>query len=204
MTDPSLIARQAILKAMLPIAAFDGWTAKSLREAVSKTDLPQGSDDLYFPEGPLELIGFWAQEMRRRVETDLAELDQSEMKIRDKVTAGVLARLYAIGPHEEAARRAVARLSLPDAVGQGPQQVWASADTIWRAIGDKSTDGNYYSKRTILAGVITSTLAVWLSDNDPEKVKARDFLDARIVNVCLLYTSPSPRDATLSRMPSSA
>ena len=24
------------------------------------------------------------------------------------------------------------------------------------------------------------------------------------VNVCLLYTSPSPRDATLSRMPSSA
>ena len=25
-----------------------------------------------------------------------------------------------------------------------------------------------------------------------------------IVNTCLLYTSPSPRDATLSRMPSSA
>ena len=24
------------------------------------------------------------------------------------------------------------------------------------------------------------------------------------VNICLLYTSPSPRDATLSRMPSSA
>ena len=26
----------------------------------------------------------------------------------------------------------------------------------------------------------------------------------RIANICLLYTSPSPRDATLSRMPSSA
>ena len=26
----------------------------------------------------------------------------------------------------------------------------------------------------------------------------------RALNVCLLYTSPSPRDATLSRMPSSA
>ena len=25
-----------------------------------------------------------------------------------------------------------------------------------------------------------------------------------LINVCLLYTSPSPRDATLSRMPSSA
>ena len=27
---------------------------------------------------------------------------------------------------------------------------------------------------------------------------------AAIRNICLLYTSPSPRDATLSRMPSSA
>ena len=26
----------------------------------------------------------------------------------------------------------------------------------------------------------------------------------KIINICLLYTSPSPRDATLSRMPSSA
>ena len=26
----------------------------------------------------------------------------------------------------------------------------------------------------------------------------------RLTNICLLYTSPSPRDATLSRMPSSA
>ena len=25
-----------------------------------------------------------------------------------------------------------------------------------------------------------------------------------LINLCLLYTSPSPRDATLSRMPSSA
>ena len=29
-------------------------------------------------------------------------------------------------------------------------------------------------------------------------------VDVRLHNVCLLYTSPSPRDATLSRMPSSA
>ena len=28
--------------------------------------------------------------------------------------------------------------------------------------------------------------------------------NARLIEICLLYTSPSPRDATLSRMPSSA
>ena len=31
-----------------------------------------------------------------------------------------------------------------------------------------------------------------------------EFLEDRECNDCLLYTSPSPRDATLSRMPSSA
>ena len=33
--------------------------------------------------------------------------------------------------------------------------------------------------------------------NPPHKIEHR-------ANICLLYTSPSPRDATLSRMPSSA
>ena len=183
MTDLSHTAQLAILKAMLPIAAFDGWTAKSLRAAVANTDLPKGADALYFPEGPLDVIAFWANEMNRTVAADLSELDLSSMKIRDKVTAGVLSRLYAIGPHEEAARRALARLTLPDALGQGPKQLWSCADTIWRAIGDTSTDANYYSKRTILSGVISTTMAAWLSDSEPEKVKARAFLDARISNV---------------------
>ena len=31
-----------------------------------------------------------------------------------------------------------------------------------------------------------------------------DVLEREMDNICLLYTSPSPRDATLSRMPSSA
>ena len=35
-----------------------------------------------------------------------------------------------------------------------------------------------------------------------ENSKANEFLNQ--TNYCLLYTSPSPRDATLSRMPSSA
>ena len=33
---------------------------------------------------------------------------------------------------------------------------------------------------------------------------SQDELKDRFIETCLLYTSPSPRDATLSRMPSSA
>ena len=36
------------------------------------------------------------------------------------------------------------------------------------------------------------------------RVKKRTFRSLWIVRICLLYTSPSPRDRTRSRMPSSA
>ena len=42
--------------------------------------------------------------------------------------------------------------------------------------------------------------------NDKEiEQQINDIIEGEIQNsICLLYTSPSPRDATLSRMPSSA
>lgn len=182
-TDISHITRRAILDAALPIAAFEGWTVKTLREAVAACDLPVGAEALYFPDGPLELIGFWASECDAATAQYLAQLDQSQMRIREKVTAGVIARLEVIGKHEAAAKRAASRLLLPDAIGQGPKQIWAAADTIWRAIGDSSTDYNYYTKRTTLSAVISSSMLSWLSDSRADKREARAFVDARIENV---------------------
>lgn len=179
--------RDQILQAALPLVAFEGWTDKMLSQAVAEAGLPDGAAELYFPEGVLDLLAYWSETLNVATEERIADLNLSEMKIRDRVTQGVLARLEVIAPHEEAARRAMSRLALPDSLLTGrmsaPGQLWAMADMIWRAIGDTSTDGNFYSKRTILSGVIASTLPVWLNDEDPAKMKARAFLDARIANV---------------------
>ena len=43
-----------------------------------------------------------------------------------------------------------------------------------------------------------------LSKEDIETLENLKYSDERMYNVCLLYTSPSPRDGLLSRMPSSA
>ena len=54
---------------------------------------------------------------------------------------------------------------------------------------------------------ITEWINTWIKNNwktsKKEDVKNKD-LWLELYNLCLLYTSPSPRDATLSRMPSSA
>jgi len=183
MVDMSKEVRVDILQAMLPIVVFDGWNQKSLRASIKSINLPEGSEELYFPEGALEVIRFWHDQMNEFVKSNLESLNKSEMKIREQVTAGVLSALESIGSNEEAMRRAIIRLSLPDAAVQGPTYLWSLADSIWRAIGDRSTDYNYYTKRTILAGVLGSTITVWISDSDQNKVKTKLFLDARISNV---------------------
>lgn len=181
--DPSEQARAQILKAALPHIPFEGWTRKALSMAVSDTDLPKGSDELYFPGGPKELIAFWSARGDTDMRTILLDKGLGNMRIRDKITEAVWIRLEQMRGQEQVARRALSRMALPDAVGQGPKQLWESADMIWRTIGDTSTDGNFYSKRTILSGVLGSSIMAWLSDDTDDKSKARAFLEARIENV---------------------
>ena len=175
--------RDALLESILPLAAFDGWTNDSFDQAVTDAGIDRGQALLACPRGALDLIVRWSRQLDLAIVAAVREADIKAMKIRERVRFGVMARLEAIGPHEEAARRARSRLMLPDAASEAPQLLWATADTIWRAIGDTSTDVNFYSKRTILAGVYGSTLSSWLNEADLEKTEAQAFLDRRIQNV---------------------
>ena len=175
--------RDAILKAALKIAPFEGWTRLTLKRAVRDAGYPDGTDELYFEGGIGELLDFWASQLNAQAEAEISKLDLDSLKIRERVAEGVLARLQAFDMHEEAARRASSRLILPDLAASGVKQIWQAADMIWRAIGDTSTDANYYSKRAILSSVIGSTLPIWLADQSDEKTQGRAFLQARIDNV---------------------
>jgi len=175
--------RDAILDAALKIAPFEGWTRLTLKRAARDAGYPDGADELYFEGGIGEILDYWSKKLNAQAEAEIAQLDLETLKIRERVTQGVLARLKALDAHAEAARRASSRLILPDLAATGIKQIWDAADMIWRAIGDTSTDANYYSKRAILSSVIGSTLPVWLSDQSDEKTQGRAFLDARIENV---------------------
>jgi len=159
--------RDAILDAALKIAPFEGWTRLTLKRAVREAGYPDGADELYFEGGIGEVLDYWSVRLNSQAEAEISKLDLTALKIRE----------------EEAARRASSRLILPDLAATGVKQIWRAADMIWRAIGDTSTDANYYSKRAILSSVIGSTLPIWLADQSEEKTQARAFLNARIENV---------------------
>ena len=113
----------------------------------------------------------------------LGDMELAKMKIRQRIAAAVLARLSILKPHKEAARRAGATLTLPMHAALGAKLMYHTVDAMWRAVGDTSTDFNFYSKRGILAGVYGATLICWFNDTSADEQVTQDFLAARIENV---------------------
>ncbi len=173
--------RAKLLDAMLCNAAFEGWSATALSEAACEAEVDPGAVELACPRGVIDLLCFWSREADREMLSVLDAADLEAMRVRERVVFAVQARLKAIGEdNREAASRAAARLSMPDTLVTGKRLLWQSADKIWRALGDPSTDYNFYTKRVILSGVLGSTLMVWF-EGDEERTNA--FLERRIENV---------------------
>ena len=175
--------RQEILRESLKIAPFEGWNRNSLDNAATAAGVEKTAISTIFPHGVADLMRFWSHQLDEQMTSRMMESDIEAMKIREKVETGVLIRLETLSSNREAARRAAGWLAIPPNHFLASRLTWNTADAIWRAIGDKSTDFNYYSKRTILSGVWTSTLARWFADDTEDQGPTRDFLAARIENV---------------------
>ncbi len=175
--------RRRIFEAALPDVAFDGWTDEVLARAARKLKLDDDAVDEAFPKGPVsmaEYFGAWADE---RMLEKLNPKKLAEMRIRDRVAFCVRTRLELLAPHRQALSSALAFLAMPPRNLLLPKMVWRTADTIWRACGDTSTDYNHYTKRLLLSGVQTSTALYWLNDKSDGFEKTWTFLGRRIDDV---------------------
>lgn len=180
----ALAARKdAILVAMLPDVAFDGWTDATLRRGAEAAGFHAQEAEAAFPGGPVEAACWFSAWADRQMTDALAGADLAGMKVRERVTLAVRKRLEILIPYREAVRRASSLLSLPQNATRGPQLVYATVDAAWRAVGDTSVDYNFYTKRLLLAGVVTATTLYWLDDRSDELSDTWAFLDRRIANV---------------------
>lgn len=203
--------RDAILLAALPDVAFDGWTWGVLRRAAEAAGFLADEAEAAFPGGPVEAACWFSGWADRQMAASLAATDLKALKVRERVTLAVRRRLEVLIPYREAVRRAGSLLALPLHAGRAPHLVYDTVDAAWRAVGDGSTDYNFYTKRLLLAGVVTSTTLYWLDDRSEGLSDTWSFLDRRIANVMTLgqgigrLTGRADKAATLlSHLPSPA
>ena len=181
--DHLAATRKAVIAAALPHVAFDGWTDRTLAQAVAEAGVDPGLSRLAFPRGGVDLALAFHMAKDAELADDLAGADLLGLRFRDRVAWAIMRRLELVAADREAVRRGAAFFALPHHASDGARAIWHTADTIWTALGDESRDLNWYSKRATLSAVYSSALLYWLGDDSPGAGATREFVGRRIDNV---------------------
>lgn len=182
--DPTLDEVRAHLAPMLPThAAFDGWTPEAVTLAAGQAGIDADVARLAFKGGAVAMIDTWFKSVDHAMAARLPAERIAQMKIRERITELVWARIEIVAPEREALRRALAILAMPQNAIEAAKMGWRAVDLMWRLAGDKATDFNHYTKRMTLGAVYGSTILALMDDETPDLSATRAFLERRVENV---------------------
>ena len=188
MTDFSELTLDELRVALAPdIAAsaiFDGWNETALVAAAEMAGCDIDVARLAFPGAkPMDMIEAWITSVDQAMEAEWPADKLATIKVRERIRTLVAFRLEAVAHIDEAVRRALAVMAQPQNARRSLKLGWHSADIMWRLAGDTATDYNHYTKRAILAGIYSATLAVFVNDDSEGKADTHAFLERRIDGV---------------------
>lgn len=194
--------RQPLLEAMLGHVPFDGWTKASLDGAAADLGTTPEMAELAFPGGVAEVLTEFFEVSDIAFAAKLSAIDFSSMKIRDRITECLKVKLAMNAQHRELVRRTVPTSLMPVYAPIAARALWNTCDLMWRAIGDTSTDHNWYTKRATLSAVYSSLLLYWLSDESEDYADTRAFLDRRIEDVMTIEKVKAQARSVTAKLPS--
>ncbi|MDO9707287.1 COQ9 family protein [Paracraurococcus lichenis] len=194
MTERSEI-RDRALRAMLPLAAAEGWTWATLRAGLRAAGEDPALAPSHFPQGPVGAVLAWIDLVNREMVEAAAAEGVTSLRVSQRIRRVVELRLIALAPHKAALRRALSLLALPWNAPHGLRMTAEAVDAMWHAAGDSSADFSWYTRRATLAAIYTATIAWWLRDEDPSIFGAMQFLDRRLADLKRLSSLRARRAA---------
>lgn len=174
-------AQESLLNAALTHVAFDGWSDACLKAAAVDAGIAPGLVRILFPRGAVDLAAAYHRRGDREMLARLAASTHAGLRFRERVTLAVRLRLEVAD--RDVVRRGMALFSLPPHMATGAALVWGTADAIWTALGDTSTDVNWYTKRATLSAVYSASVLYWLGDTSEGHAETWGFVDRRIADV---------------------
>ena len=188
-------ARDRAIRAILPIAARDGWNWGAIRAGLRAAGEDPALAGSHFPTGPAGAVAAWIDLLNREMEAAAAAEEVTALRVPQRIRRVIELRLIAMAPHKAALRRALALLALPWNAPQGLRATAGAVDSMWHAAGDTSADFSWYTRRATLAAIYTATIAWWLRDEDPSIFGAMQFLDRRLADLSRLQKLRRKRPA---------
>ncbi|TPX47390.1 hypothetical protein SeMB42_g03334 [Synchytrium endobioticum] len=180
--------RSKILQCALAMVPTHGFSTAAIEEGAKQLGYPSIAHGM-FPRGSIDLISHFLDTAKEGMRRDVLKMDLSSMKTTSKVRAGVVSRLEFSKPVISQWPEAAAQLALPQNLDVALKGLGELVDEIWFLAGDRSVDMNWYSKRTLLAGVYSSTEMYMTQDTSPEYRETSAFLDRRLSDVAFIGKS---------------
>lgn len=194
-------ARAAILRATLVHVPFDGWSEAAIAAGIADAGQRESLSVLAFPDGPSALAEYYSADADRRMEAGLDAELIAKLPIRERIITALRLRLTQAENEREALKVLMTWFAFPAHQALAAQCLYRTVDAVWHAIGDTSTDFNFYSKRAILAGVLAATVLYWLGDESEGAASTFGFLDRRIADVMAFEKAKGRAREWLAELP---
>ena len=199
MKEETIAERDALIGAALQHIPFDGWSIAALNNAASDLGLEKECVAREFPLGVVDAIRHFSQQADRYMVHSIEREDLTKMRVHERVGLAVETRLNFLEPHKEAVHRGMTWLAMPQNGMLGARLLYQTVDDIWYAVGDRSADFSFYTKRGLLAGVVVTTVLFWLDDRSEEYSDTREFLSRRISDIMKIHATRKRLEHTRDR-----
>ncbi len=189
-----------LIKAMLTHVPFDGWTWEAMERGAidigyekkkTSSERIKIFKDL-FKNGSIDFIDIFSEIIDLEVKENYNSIEAKPERVPEKIKKIIMIRLNLCQKYKEAVRSSISLSAIPVNTKISLNILYRTCNSIWRMVGDKSTDFSFYTRRISLAAVYTSTLLFWLSDKSNNNIETGFFLDRRLKDISKISSLKKP------------
>ena len=189
-----------LIKAMLIHVPFDGWTWEAMEQGAIDIGFEKDKTSSFrikifknlFKNGSIDFIDVFSEMIDLEVKENYDLLDLKPERVPEKIKKIIMIRLNLCQKYKEAVRSSISLTIIPINAKTSINILYRTCNSIWRIVGDKSTDFSFYTRRISLATVYSSTLLFWLNDKSKDNIETEFFLDRRLRDISKISLLKKP------------
>ena len=176
--------KQEILKIFLKNAPFEGWSNINLIKSSKSCGHPSEYYKLLFPNQIQSLTAYF----NKTINENLTQIfnknkDNQALRISEKIATLIEIKFSLYQQSKESIRCLFQYNLLPQNILCAQKSLWQTCNQIWLLAGDSSTDFNYYTKRSLLAFVYSTSFLYYLSDESESFSETKKFIRKKLESV---------------------